>query len=218
MRFLILSAISFLLVTPPGQTNVPESSDLAVLKFNCGEYKARSSMVSSVADPDESGNQPVRINPQRRNEPQEVINNRDMAERRAELRTAQINAQLSTQKNAKTYFYHLEVKNTGARTIKSFAWEYRSTGVSDPSDRQFFCVVHAKENQKKQFDLFTSMSPWRVVDASAAGQNPESAKGIVVINKIEYADGSIWVRKGWNPATFSAEVTHKLETGRCVGL
>lgn len=216
MRFLVLSTISLLLIASQNLTSAV--SDLVVLKFSCGEYQKRSSMVRSVHDPDDSGNEPIRINQSRRNEPQEVINSRDMAERRAELRTAEVNAALSTQKTAKLYFYHLEVKNNGSRAIKSFAWEYESSGVPDPSDRQFFCVVNAKPNQKKEFDLYTPLAPSRVVDATTASEKSGNSKGVVVINKIEYTDGTIWVRPGWNTATFSAEATQKVEAGKCVGL
>ncbi len=217
MKFLMLSSLSLLLIATQPQTS-PQSSDLAVLKFSCGEYQRPSSMVRSVHETDESGNEPIRINQQRRNEPQEVLNRRDMAERRAELRTTEVNAVLSTQKTAKLYFYHLEVKNTGNRAIKSFAWEYESNGVPDPSDRHFFCVVNAKPNQKRQFDLYTSLAPSRVVDVTTASKKSDKSKGVVVINKIEYADGTTWLRPGWNAATFSAEATQNVEAGRCVGL
>ena len=218
MKFLRLSSLSLLFIATQAQTVGPPPPDLEVVKFNCGEYQRRSSMVRSVHDPDETGNQPIRINQQARNEPQEVINRRDMAERRAELRGAEINAALSSSKDAKIYFYHLEVKNNGGRVIKSFAWQYESTGVSDISDRQFFCVVNAKPSQKKQFELFTSLSPSRVVDVKAQSEKPGNSKGVVVINKIEYEDGTIWKRPAWNAATFSAEATQKVEAGKCVGL
>lgn len=218
MKLLMLSTLSLMFIATQAQTVGPRSSDLAVLKFSCGEYIKRSSMVSSVHDPDDSNNAPIRITQTPRNEPQEAINRRDMAQRRAELKAAEVNAALSTHKGAKIYFYHLEVKNNGNRTIKSFAWEYESTGVPDPSDRHFFCVLNAKPNQKRQFDLFTTLAPSRVVDVTKASEKPGSSKGIVVINKIEYADGTTWVRPGWNAATFSAEATQKIEAGKCVGL
>ena len=216
MKFLMLAMLLFLAMQ--AQTGGSQSSDLSVLKFSCGEYQRPSSMVRSVQHPDDSNNQPIRINQIPRSEPQEVVNRRDMAQRRAELKAAEVNAALSTQKNSKLYFYHLEVKNNGSRVIKSFAWEYEPSGVPDPADRQFFCVVNAKPNQRKQFDLFTVLAPSRVVDVTAASEKPGNSKGIVVINKIEYADGTTWVRPGWNAATFSAEDTEKVEVGKCVGL
>ena len=218
MKFLMHSSLSLFLIATQTQTGSPQSSDLAVLKFSCGEYKAGSRMVSSVHHPDDSNNAPIRINQTARNEPQEVINRRELAQRRADMKAAEINAALSTRKAAKVYFYHLEVKNNGSRGIKSFAWQYESSGVPDPSDRQFFCVVNAKPNQKKQFDLYTPLAPSRVVDVTTASEKPGNSKGVVVINKIEYTDGTSWLRPGWNPATFSAEATHKVEAGRCVGL
>jgi len=218
MKFLMLSSLSLLFIAAQTQTGGSQSSDLAVLKFSCGEYQRSSSMVSSVHNPDDSNNAPIRINQTARNEPQEVINRRDMAQRRAEMKAAEVNAALSTRKAAKLYFYHLEVKNHGTRAIKSFAWEYESSGVSDPSDRQFFCVINAKPNQKRQFDLYTPLAPSRVVDVTTASEKPGNSKGVVVINKIEYADGTTWLRPGWNAATFSAEAIQKVEPGKCVGL
>jgi hypothetical protein len=218
MKFLMLSSLSLFLIATQTQTGSPQSSDLEVLKFSCGEYKAGSSMVSSVHHPDDSNNAPIRINQTARNEPQEVINRREMAQRRAEMKAAEINAALSTRKAAKVYFYHLEVKNNGSRSIKSFAWQYESSGVPDPSDRHFYCVVNAKPNQKRRFDLYTPLAPSRVVDVTTASEKPGNPKGLVVINKIEYTDGTTWLRPNWNPATFSAEATHKVEAGRCVGL
>lgn len=217
MKLLMLSSLSLLLIATQPQTG-PQSSDLAVLKFSCGEYKTRSSLVRSVHDPDDSANQPIRINQAPRNEPQAAINNRDMAERRAELRTTEVNAALSTRKTTKLYFYHLEVKNNGSRPIKSFTWEYESSGVPDPSDRHFFCVVNAKPNQKRELDLYTPLAPSRVVDVTTVSEKPGNSKGVVVINKIDYADGTTWTRPGWNAATFSSEATEKVEAGKCVGL
>lgn len=218
MKFLMLSSLSLLFIASQAQTGGHPSPDLAVLKFSCGEYQTSSSMIRSVHHPDDSGNAPVRINQTARNEPQEVINRRELAQRRAELKAAEINAALSTRKATKLYFYHLEVKNNGSRAIKSFAWEYESSGVPDPSDRQFFCVVNAKPNQKRQFDLFTPLAPSRVVNVTTAREKPGDSKGVVVINKIEYADGTTWVRPGWNAATFLSEATRKVEAGKCVGL
>jgi hypothetical protein len=218
MKFLLLSTLSLLFIATQSQTSGPQRPDLEVLKFSCGDYKTPSGVIRSVHDPVESKNEPIRINQSARNEPQEVINRRDMAERRADMRGAELNAALSTHKDAKIYFYHLEVKNNGSRPIKSFAWAYESSGVPDPSDRHFFCVVNAKPNQKRVFDLYTPLAPSRVVDVTTASEKPGDSKGVVVINKIGYADGTIWLRPGWNAATFSAEAIQKVEAGKCVGL
>jgi len=206
-----------LVVVAQSQTGSETILPLAVVKFSCGKYEERSSMIRPVDEPDPPKNEPIRINRSTANEPQEVINRRDMQERRTELRTAEINAQLSTQRGAPTYFYHLEVKNSGTRGIKSFAWEYQPDGEADPFNRQFYCLINAKPDDKKKFDLYTTLAPTRVLDATTPSKNNKQQAGQVVINKIEYTDGSVWSRPGWNAASFSAESTQKLDVGKCVG-
>lgn len=215
----LLAVLALVMLVLMTQTGTQVEPDLVVLKFSCGKYEERSSMIRSVQEPDPPKNEPIRINQTARNEPQEVINRRDMQERRVELRTAEINASLSTQKAAPVYFYRLEIKNTSTKIVKSFAWGYRPDETAAPSDREFFCVVKAKPNESKGFELFSPLAPSRVVDASKAGDKPEkNSKAKVVINKIEYADGTIWRRPGWNPATFSADAVEKVANGKCIGL
>jgi hypothetical protein len=219
MRLSLVSALSLLFVISQAQTVAPEPSDLVVLKFSCGRYQNRNSMIRSVHDPDENRNEPIRINQSPRNEPQEVINRRDMQERRAAMIEAEINAALSTQKGSPIYFYHLEIKNAGAKVMRNFAWEYQPGEAPDPSDRQFFCVVRAKPNERKTFDLFTPLAPSRVVDAASAAEEPDKNRSRkVIINMIEYVDGSVWKRTGWNALVFPAEAVQKVEAGKCIGL
>lgn len=218
MKPLLSLMLLTLVVAGQSQTSTETNLPLVVVKFSCGKYEEHSSVIRPVDDPDPPKNEPIRVNRSTVNEPQEITNRRDMQERRAELRTAEINAQLSTNRSAPTYFYHLEVKNSGTRGIKSFAWEYQPEGEPDPFNRQFYCLINAKPDDKKKFDLFTSMVPTRIVDAATpADKKQKQQTSRVVINKIEYADGSAWIRPGWNPGTFSAEATQKLAIGKCIG-
>lgn len=129
-----------------------------------------------------------------------------------------MNAVRSANKGMRTYFYHLEIKNVSIKKIKNFAWEYQSTGASDPSDRQFYCAMNIKPNDKKALDLLSPLAPSRVVNAAAAQQLEKDSAGLVVINLVEYIDGSVWVRPGWKQETFSVGELQKLEAGQCVGL
>src|SRR5215510_2520993 len=173
--------------------------DIVVIKFRCGLYEQRSSMISSVHDPDSTLNEPIRITQVNRNEPQEVKNRQDMQQRRADMRTSEINAALSTRADSKLYFYRIQVQNMGSKVVKSFAWRYQAEEVPNPFDRQFFCVVNAKPSDKKEFELFSPLAPTRVVDASKPSDKTNvDQKTSVVINKIEYDDGSVWKRPGWN--------------------
>ncbi|HEX5703639.1 MAG TPA: hypothetical protein VFX97_10610 [Pyrinomonadaceae bacterium] len=217
MRPALCIIITAFVVATQAQTETQQTVPLTVVKFSAGIYREPSKVVSSVLEPDQPM-EPIRSTPViPRNETAVEKARREMNEQRIALRRVEINAANSANKGDKLYLYHLEVKNTGTRKIKSFAWEYRSSGVSDPSDRQFYCAVNAKPNDKKEFDLLAPFAPSRVVDATSAGQKTDK-KGVVVINKVEYAEGPSWVRPGWKQATFSDEVTKKVEIGQCVGL
>lgn len=219
MKLSLVIALVGLALMAQAQTGMQGTSDLVVMKFSCGRYEARSHMIRSVQEPDPPRNEPIRIEQTRTNEPQEIKNRRDMQERRADMRAAEINAARSGQPQSRLYFYRLEVKNAGTKAVKNFAWAYQPAESPDPSDRQFFCVVKAKPNESKAFELFSPLAPSRVVDASKAGDKPEKdSKGKVIINKVEYVDGSVWQRPGWNPATFSADAIEKVASGKCIGL
>lgn len=217
MRPALCLIIAALVVAAQAQTETDKTAPLVVIKFSAGIYREPNSVVRSSQDPDPPM-EPIRALPvPPRNETAVEKNRREMNEQRVALRGVEINAAASAKRGDKLYLYHLEVKNIGTRKIKSFAWEYQSSGVPDPSDRQFYCAVNAKPNDKKEFDLLAPFAPSRVVNATSAGQKTDKG-GVVVINKVEYAEGPAWVRPGWKQATFSDEVTRKVEMGQCVGL
>lgn len=216
MRWFAFALLAFLAIYS-AQTEVRDQSDLVVIKFSCGEYETGSGVIRPVHEPDPPRNEPFTINQTQKNEPQEITNRRDILERRTDLRRAEVNATLSGKKNAKVYFYRLEVKNSGAKPIKSFAWEYQPPDESDPSNRQFFCAVKAKPDETKKLELFSPLAPSRVIDANKAADKSSPA-GKTVINKIEYSDGTVWLRSGWNPQTFSEDSVQKVASGRCIGL
>jgi hypothetical protein len=215
MKVLLITAILAAALVPV-QENAG-NSDLVVLKFTYGMQDTGDHMIRPVSDPDPPMNEPIRVNLSKKDEPQEVKNRRDMQERRAEMQATEINAALSKQKTTTVYFYHLEIRNAGEKIVKSFAWSYQPGEIPDPSDRQFYCVVNAKPNANKNFDLFTPLSPSRIIDARKKGQEKDE-RARVVINQIEYSDGTVWKRQAWNPKTFSREDTEKVGIGKCIGL
>jgi hypothetical protein len=219
MKLSLLIALVGLVLAGQPQTETQKASDIVVLKFRCGRYEATGHMIRSVQEPDPPMNEPIRINQIKNNEPQEVISRRDLQERREQMKAAEINAARSAQPQSTLYFYHLEVRNTSLKVVKSFAWSYQPGESPDPSDRQFYCVVKAKPSEAKEFNLYAPLAPSRVVEAAkASDKSKANSIGSVVINKIEYMDGSVWKRPGWNPATFTADATEKVVNGKCIGL
>ncbi len=219
MRLVFGFALLALAAISQAQTSTQDSSDLIVLKFSCGKYETGSGMIRPVHEPDAPRNEPIAINQTARNEPQEIKNRRDLLERRAEMRATELNAALSGKPNSKVYFYRLEVKNESLNVVKSFAWEYQPSLEPDPLDRQFFCSIKVKPKESKKIELFSPLAPWRVIDASKAGdKSAQDSKRKIIINRIEYSDGSVWLRPGWNPLTFPADAVQKIESGKCIGL
>lgn len=91
--------------------------------------------------------------------------------------------------------YRVNLKNTGAKIVKTVLWDYQVTYSDDFADathRQFRCTAKIKPNESERFDGISAMPPTRVVTASG-----ETAKQRVVINRIEYADGTSWQRSEW---------------------
>ena len=72
--------------------------------------------------------------------------------------------------------------------------------------------MKAKPKESKKFELVSPFNPVKVV--SAEGKSAKS-EGKVVINRIEYTDGSIWKRKGWS-VLIPAGMTDQMGNGKCV--
>jgi hypothetical protein len=190
-----------------------EESDLQVVKFSWTKYRQNGDLIRSVQDPGPSMNEPMAIKPPTsRNEPQEVRNRRDREERRAEMITAERNAaQSSSPRKQDYYFLRLEVKNVGSNTIKSMVWEYQPSAETAAYDlRLYICTMKAKPKESKTFELMSPVAPVKVVSADKKDQD-----GKDVINRIEYADGSVWKRKGWS-VLIPAELTDQMGNGKCV--
>lgn len=193
--------------------------DIVVLKFRCGLHETRSSMISSINDPTTAMNEPITMNQTSKNESQRVKNRRDIQERGAELRSAETTAALSNQPSSTIYFYRIQIRNAGTKPIRSFAWQYQAGEEPSSTDRQFYCVLNAKPNDKKEIELLSPLAPSRVVDASKPIEKPDAEKkASVVINKVEYIDGTVWHREGWDLQTFAAEDAAKVGSGKCLGI
>lgn len=212
MKLLILTTLLILLPAQQTPTVDREESDLQVLKFSWSRYRQNSDLIHSAQDPGPAMNEPMSIKPPTsRNEPQEVKNRRDREERRADLLTAERNAAQSSTRKQDYYFLRLEVKNIGPNTIKSMVWEYQPSAETANYDlRQYICTMKAKPKESKTFELMSPVSPVKVVSADKQSQD-----GKVVINRIEYADGSVWKRKGWS-VLIPADMTDQMGNGKCV--
>lgn len=122
-------------------------------------------------------------------------------------------AEVTAAKPVEYYQLRLELKNTGAHVVKSVIWEYRPTaGSDDYQPKQYLCALQVKPKEKKTLDIWT---PWAPVKVITVDERKDALKdGTVIINEIEYADGSVWKKSGWN-YRLSADSLKKLTEGTC---
>ena len=124
------------------------------------------------------------------------------------------------------FAYRIKVQNPGKNVVEIVFWEYQ---FEDPADssltarRQFLCGVNIAGDKSKELEGFSLAGPSDVVNVSTLANKAENAfKENVLINRVEYADGSIWQRKGWSLAevktTYERVLHEPWVPGMCKGL
>jgi hypothetical protein len=126
-------------------------------------------------------------------------------------------------KDVDGFAYRVKVQNSGSKVIEIVFWEYQFQDPADPtlvSRRQFLCGVNIAANKSKDLEGFSLSGPSDVVNVSTLANN--AFKENVLINRVEYSDGSIWQRKNWNFADVKSSYDRVLREqwtpGMCKGL
>jgi hypothetical protein len=79
--------------------------------------------------------------------------------------------------------------------------------------RQFLCGVNIRPGKEKELQVFSVAGPSEVISAaSLADRSGNLFEEKVVINRVEYADGSIWQRRDWNFAEVRSSISRALAT------
>jgi hypothetical protein len=100
------------------------------------------------------------------------------------------------------FAYYIKVQNTITKTVEAVFWEYRFQDPSNPdslSRRQFLCGVELGTGKSKELEGFSRSGPSDVVDVKTLNSGAPFQESIL-INRIEYTDGTVWQRKAWNLA------------------
>jgi hypothetical protein len=98
------------------------------------------------------------------------------------------------------FAYRAKIHNASSKLIEIVFWEYQLKESADSTSmlrRQFLCGVSIKPERDKELQAFSLSGPHDVISVDTLSKkNPVEEK--VVINRVEYADGSIWQRKEWS--------------------
>lgn len=100
------------------------------------------------------------------------------------------------------FSYRIKVQNNATNAIEVLFWEYQfSDGSNQPNvtRHQFICGVSIRPGKDKELEGFSMTSPGGVINVDAlTRKSPNPLQENVVINRVEYADGSMWQRSDWS--------------------
>jgi hypothetical protein len=117
---------------------------------------------------------------------------------------------------SEVYEYKARVRNDFAKQVEVVFWEYQfaeAASPDNPSRRQFLCGVNIKPGKDKELLALIGSGPTPVVSAESLGATAAPTyQEKAVVNRVEYADGTIWQRKGWNFAEVRAAVARATST------
>ena len=98
------------------------------------------------------------------------------------------------------YLYKIKVQNPGPKVVEAIFWEYRFHDPANPdlvARRQFLCAVNIGAGKSKELEGFSLSGPSDVVDVKTLNSGTPF-KEEVLINRVEFTDGSLKQRKAWN--------------------
>jgi hypothetical protein len=124
------------------------------------------------------------------------------------------------------FAYRIKVQNPSEKVVEIIFWEYQFQDPANPdlvARRQFLCGVTIAAGKGKELEGFSVSGPSDVVNVKTLADNAAKPfKESVLINRVEYADGSIWQRKGWSVAevktSYERVLREKWVPGMCKAL
>jgi hypothetical protein len=119
-------------------------------------------------------------------------------------------------KSLDTFSYEARIQNGSKKTIDVVFWEYQffyEKSPLSPTRRQFLCGGGIKPGKEKDLQASSLSGPSDVVSVETLGDGSgKHSLEMVLINRVEYADGSIWERKGWKFSEISRALKLALAT------
>lgn len=112
------------------------------------------------------------------------------------------------------FAYRAKVHNGSGKPIQIIFWEYqlKEAGALKPAlRRQFLCVAQMKPEKNLELQAFSIVGPHDVVSVNSLKTKVEGEE-LAVINRVEFADGSIWQRKDWSFGEIRLTFNHAVST------
>jgi hypothetical protein len=104
----------------------------------------------------------------------------------------------NTERPRDGYRYEVEIRNTGAKTIKLIEWDYIFLDpemLKEVARHQFTSDDTVKPGKSKKISVFYLHPPVKTVSVKMLSKkNMAKFKEQVVLMRIQYSDGSVWQR------------------------
>jgi hypothetical protein len=181
-----------------------ESSPVIVVSFKW--FKDRQPIDNAVAVPVTP--QPAMIAADKNFEKQKRINasagDRDPHADTLDSRGAELDRIVQESREAPPvdgFVYAIKFKSASEKPIARIFWEYQFKETANPANvtrRRFLCNIKIKPEQTKDLEVFSLGGPSDVISVkSLAKGSGKQFQEMVVIDRVEYGDGSFWQLKGW---------------------
>jgi hypothetical protein len=117
-------------------------------------------------------------------------------------------------KSLDTFAYEAKIQNGSKKAIDVVFWEYQfiDPATATPTRHQFLCGANLKPTKEKELKAMSLSGPSDVVSVETLASGSTRFLEKVLINRVEYADGSIWQRKGWDFAEIRVALKRALAT------
>ena len=203
---MLVLLLIIILLAQTGQGNSTDGSFVNVLKFKWMKTRISIKKAESV------GISPARaVIPQNKNFARNVRMNepagvRDPNTDTLDGRSAEMDRITQESRSSKTdldgFTFQTRVRNESQKIIEIVFWEYQFAEAANPGNlarRQFLCGVDIRPGKEKDLEGFSLSGPDDVVSVETL-QDKKGQEYLdrVVINRVEYSDGSIWQRPGWH--------------------
>lgn len=220
MRTVLLLSLLLLFVSPgQGQNGAGSDEGSLVVVLDFKYLKSRqtiNNLTSPTTAPAADMITAKNVSP-RNSRPQAPVGARDPITETIDARSAALEKNVQESRSPKStdvdgYAYQAKVRNAHTQNIEVLFWEYQFKEVSNPTNvvrRQFLCSAKIKPGKERELQAFSVLGPSDVISVdSLTNKSRNLFEEKVVINRVEYADGSILQRKDWN----FAEVKSRIES------
>ena len=119
-------------------------------------------------------------------------------------------------KTIEGFEHRVKIRNASTKVVEVLFWEYQLIESLNPANvmrRQFICGLEMKPKKEMEVQAFGVSNPAAVISVDTLAKSPDKPfQERVLINRVEYQDGSIWQRKDWKFAEVRSAIARAVST------